>query len=193
LSEVEARKTLVETFAKAINELTISDVGTTRVISSIKVSDTKPSVVKNQEFVLSSKTIFNRVIGDSGLELRFADFLDKALDVESFAKNILAVNFKIEYMNSKGELANYYPDFLVKINPSLLYIVETKGLEDSETSKKWRRLVSWCSDATETDLNQRKFVPLYVSERDFDDYAEKSGTFLRFADLLRNSEPVAGA
>ncbi len=193
LSEVEARKTLVETFSKAINELTISDVGTTRVISSIKVSDTKPSVVKNQEFVLSSKTVFNRVIGDSGLELRFADFLDKALDVESFAKNILAVNFKIEYVNSNGELANYYPDFLVKVNPSLIYIVETKGLEDSDTGKKWRRLVSWCIDATETDLNERKFVPLYVSERDFDDYAEKSGTFLRFAELLRNSEPVAGA
>jgi hypothetical protein len=47
--------------------------------------------------------------------------------------------------------------------------------------------VSWCSDATETDLNERKFVPLYVSEGDFDDYAEKSGTFLRFAELFRNS------
>jgi type III restriction enzyme len=189
LSEVEARKTLVETFSKAINQLTISDVGTTRVISSIKISEAKPSVVKNQEFVLSSKTLFNRVIGDSGLELRFADFLDKAPDVESFAKNIMSINFRIEYVNSRGEIASYYPDFLVKLSPSLVYVVETKGVEDPDTGRKWSRLVNWCSDATETDLNERRFVPLYVTQSDFEDYAEKSGSFSRFADLLKNSKP----
>lgn len=189
LSEVEARKTLIETFSKAINDLTISDVGTTRVVSSIKISEAKPSVVKNQEFVLSGKTLFNRVIGDSGLELRFASFLDKADDVEAFAKNILSINFRIEYVNSRGEIASYYPDFLVKIDSSLVYVVETKGVEDPDTGRKWDRLVSWCRDATDTDLNERKFIPLYVTQDDFEEYAEKSGTFIRFAELLKNSKP----
>jgi type III restriction enzyme len=189
LSEVEARKTLLETFTKAINRLTISDAGATRVINSIKLSEAKPSVVKNQEFVLSSKTLFNRIIGDSGLELRFASFLDKASDVEAFAKNIMSINFRIEYVNGRGEIASYYPDFMVKVNKGLLYIVETKGIEDTDTGRKWDRLVSWCQDATSTDLNERKFVPLYVTQQDFEDYAQKSGDFLRFAELLKDAKP----
>jgi type III restriction enzyme len=189
LSEVEARRTLMEVFSKAINELTISDIGTTRVVSSIKISDSKPSVVKNQEFVISAKTLFNRVIGDSGLELQFASFLDKSADVEAFAKNMLSTNFRVEYVNARGEIANYYPDFLVKLNESLVYIVETKGLEDPDTGKKWDRLVDWCKDASETDLNERRFVPLYVTQEDFEDYSEKAGGFVRFADLLKDSKP----
>lgn len=189
LAEIEARKTLLETFTSAINRLTISDSGTTRVINSIKLSEAKPSVVKNQEFVLSGKTLFNRVIGDSGLELKFASFLDKASDIESFAKNIMSINFKIEYVNGRGEIATYYPDFLVKVNHSLMYVVETKGLEDTDTGKKWDRLVAWCKDASETDLNERRFVPLYVTQEDFEDYAEKAGGFVRFADLLKDSKP----
>jgi type III restriction enzyme len=189
LSEVEARKTLVDVLSKAINSLTISDVGTTRVISSIKISDAKPSVVKNQEFVLSTKTLFNRVIGDSGLELQFAAFLDKASDVQGFVKNIMSINYRIEYVNGRGEIANYYPDFLVKVDQSTLYVVETKGVEDPDTGRKWNRLVNWCKDATETDLNDRRFIPLYVTQEDFEDYAEKSGGFVRFADLLKDSKP----
>jgi type III restriction enzyme len=193
LCEVEARRTLMEVFSKAINELTISDIGTTRVISSIKISDAKPSVVKNQEFVMSAKTLFNRVIGDSGLELQFASFLDKSIDVEAFAKNMMSTNFRVEYVNSRGEIANYFPDFLVKLNESVVYIVETKGLEDPDTGKKWNRLVSWCKDASETDLNERKFLPLYVTQDDFEQYSEKCSTFLRFAELLRDSVPITSA
>jgi type III restriction enzyme len=81
LSELEARKTLLDQFTLAINELTISDKGTTRVISSIKISEAKPSVVKNQEFIVSSKTLFNWVIGDCRLVLAFAKYLDKSRDL----------------------------------------------------------------------------------------------------------------
>ena len=34
----------------------------------LKVSDARPAVVKNQEFVLSDKTLFNRVVGECGHE-----------------------------------------------------------------------------------------------------------------------------
>jgi type III restriction enzyme len=190
LSELEARKTLLDQFTAAINDLTISDKGTTRVISSIKISEAKPSVVKNQEFVLSSKTLFNRIIGDSKLELAFAKYLDKSTDVESFAKNILSINFKIEYVNSRGEIANYYPDFIVKVNSSTIYIVETKGLEDVDTARKWRRLVRWCEDASETDLNERRFIPIYVTEENFKQYASSADTFTQFANLMSEEKPL---
>lgn len=190
LSEVESRKILMECFTDAINALTISDKGTTRVVSSIKISEAKPSVVKNQDFVLSEKTLFNRIIGDSRLELEFAKYLDAKPDVEAFAKNILSINFKIEYVNSRGEIANYYPDFIVKCSSNLIYVVETKGLEDTDTSRKWGRLVSWCQDASETDLNERTFRPLYVTQKNFQAYGRSAGTFEQFAKLLAEEQPI---
>jgi type III restriction enzyme len=190
LSELDARKTLLDEFTSAINDLTISDKGTTRVISSIKISEAKPSVVKNQEFVLSAKTLFNRIIGDSKLELSFAKYLDKSPDVESFAKNILSINFKIEYVNARGEIANYYPDFIVKVDSSTIYIVETKGLEDLDTARKWHRLVRWCEDASETDLNERKFIPLYVTQDNYEKYATSADSFSQFALLMAEERPI---
>lgn len=190
LSELDARKTLLDQFTFAINNLTISDKGTTRVISSIKISDAKPSVVKNQEFIISAKTLFNRIVGDSNLELSFAKYLDKSPDVESFAKNILSINYKIEYVNARGEIANYYPDFIVKVNSSTIYIVETKGVEDVDTARKWKRLVLWCEDATETDLNERKFIPLYVTQDSFERYANDGVGFSQFASLMTAEQPL---
>jgi type III restriction enzyme len=189
LSEPLARKTLLDQFTAAINDLTISDKGTTRVISSIKISEAKPSVVKNQDFVMSAKTLFNRVIGDSRLELSFAKYLDSLPDVEAFAKNILSINFKVEYVNARGEIANYYPDFIVKLNSNTIFVIETKGLEDVDTGKKWQRLVRWCADATETDLNERRFLPLYVTQENFQQYGTSADSFSQFADLMKNEKP----
>jgi hypothetical protein len=36
---------------------------------------------------------------------------------------------------------------------------------------------------------QASFVHLYVTQEDFEDYAEKAGGFVRFADLLKDSKP----
>lgn len=190
LSEPEVRKILMKQFSESISRLIISDKGTTRLVSSIRVTEAKPSVVKNQEYFFSSKTPFNRVIGDNSLELAFAHFLDSKPDVESFAKNVFSINFKIEYVNAQGQLANYYPDFLVKADSQTVYIVETKGLEDVDTARKWKRLVRWCEDASEMDLNERLFTPLYVTQENFQQYAPLSNTFARFANLMADEIPT---
>lgn len=190
LSEVDARKTLMDVFIQQINSLIISDKGTTQIVSSIKISEAKPSVVKNQNFILSSKTLFNRVIGDSQLELDFAKYLDSSADVVRFAKNILAINFKIEYVNSRGQIANYYPDFFVQTDSSSTYIIETKGLEDPDTGLKWKRLVQWCEDASEADVNQKLYVPLYITQDNFLSYARSAGTFSQLASLLKDETPL---
>ena len=65
---------------------------------------------------MPKKSVFNRIVGDSQLELEFADFLERLGDDEviSFAKNYYKVHFKIDYKNADGTIANYYPDFFVK-------------------------------------------------------------------------------
>ena len=107
LSEAGVTKVLFETLKGAINRLTISDSGTTVVQDHIKVSATRPAVVKNQPFVHARRSIFNKVVGDSGFELAFAEFLEAADDVQAFYKNSEATGFKIEYQSASGGIRNY--------------------------------------------------------------------------------------
>jgi len=193
LSEVEARRTILETFATAINHLTLIDVGTSSVISEIKLTSARPVIVNNQDYVVSDKTVFNRVVGDSHLELRFAEFLDEAKDVKAFAKNTRSVHFAIEYVNASGEIANYYPDFLVRTKSDVVWVVETKGLEDIDVARKWNRLVTWCSDASELDPHGRTFRPLFVPEGAFTELAQAGiNSMERLADALSEAVPIGG-
>jgi len=181
MSEIEARRTVIETFKKEINDLTIVDKGDAEISNHIKISKTRPFVVKDQGYMMPKKSLFNRIVGDSHLELEFADFLDKAEDVISFAKNFFAVQFKIDYRNSDGDISNYFPDFIVKAKNNEIYIVETKGQEDTDVALKRKRLQQWCDDVNK---QQKKFIykELYVTEEDFKKY--KTDSFLQLANTL---------
>ncbi len=150
LSETETCKTLVDTFKKAINDLTVRDKGDAEIRDYIKLRNMRPFVVTDQEFVVPKKSVFNRVIGDSHLELEFAAFLEQAPDVISHAKNYIAVQFKMDYVNADGGIAHYYPDFLVKLSPKKMVIVETKGFEDLDAPLQMERLRQWCEDINKT-------------------------------------------
>lgn len=194
LSEVETRRTILETFAAAINQLTLVDVGTSSVVSEIKLTSVRPVIVNNQDYVVSDKTVFNRVIGDSHLELRFAKFLDDAKDVEAFAKNTRSIHFAIDYVNASGEIANYYPDFLVRTKSDLVWVVETKGLEDVDVFRKWERLTTWCGDASKLDSRGRTFKPLYVEEEAFGELTDGGiRTMERLGDALSDATPTGAS
>ena len=66
----------------------------------------------------------------------------------SFAKNYLAVGFKIDYVRADGDLSNYIPDFLVKTGNGTVWIIETKGRVELDLPQKMVRLRQWCADAT---------------------------------------------
>ena len=112
LSEIQATRTLTEFFKAAINALTVRDTGTTEVRGSIRIGKTRPFLVKEQAYVVPKKSVFNKIVGDSSLELEMAGFLDGCGDIVSFVKNSQSTNFRIEYQNADGGIANYYPDFI---------------------------------------------------------------------------------
>ncbi|MBL8078401.1 MAG: DEAD/DEAH box helicase family protein [Anaerolineales bacterium] len=180
LSELEATKTIVETFKKKINDLTIQDKGSAEIRDSIKLRQTRPFVVKEQGYLMAQKSVFNKIVGDSHLELLFASFLEKCDDIISYAKNYFAVNFRIDYVNADGNISNYYPDFIVKTSPKEICIVETKGLEDLDVPLKMERLKKWCEDINATQ-NKIRFDYVFVEEEEFEKYAPKS-----FGELVNN-------
>ena len=173
LSELAATKTLLETFKKAINALTVRDKGNAEIRDTIKLRQTRPFVAKDQNYIVPKKSVFNRIIGDSHLELLFASFLDKCEDVASYAKNYLSIHFKLDYVNADGGVANYFPDFLVKISATKIFVVETKGLEDLDVPLKMLRLRQWCEDLNRIqDVVAYDFV--YVDEESFGKYKPTS-------------------
>ena len=145
LSEPNTSRTILETFKTAINGLTIKDTGNAEIRDSIKIRNMRPFVVKDQKHLTAKKSVFNKIVGDSALELRFALFLERVPDVVSYAKNYFALNFKIDYIDALGNIANYYPDFIVKLSETKVYVVETKGLEDLDDPLKVKRLKQWCA------------------------------------------------
>jgi type III restriction enzyme len=173
LSEPDATKTLIETFKKAINALTVRDKGDAEIRDMIKLRQTRPFVAKDQGYLVPKKSVFNRIIGDSQLELRFAAFLEDCSDVVSFAKNYLAVHFKLDYVNAGGDISNYYPDFMVKLSDRRIVIVETKGQGDLDVPLKMARLRQWCEDINrvQTDV---KYDFVYVDEESFERYKPTS-------------------
>ena len=186
LSELAATKTLIETFKKAINALTVRDKGDAEIRDTIKLRQTRPFVAKDQGYLVPKKSVFNRIIGDNKLELQFANFLEGCDDVISFAKNYMAVHFKLDYVNADGDISNYYPDFMVRLSDKRIVIVETKGREDLDVPLKMARLRQWCEDINrvQTDV-EYDFV--YVDEESFEKYKPTS-----FKQLLEGFKEYKG-
>jgi type III restriction enzyme len=169
LSEPVATKTVIENFKRAINDLTVRDKGDAEIRDTIRLRQTRPFVVKDQGYLIPNKSVFNRVIGDSRFELEFAGFLEACPDVASYAKNYLAVHFKLDYVTADGDISNYYPDFVVKLADNRLIIVETKGQEDLNVPQKMARLGQWCEDINRIQSDVAcDFI--YVDEEGFRKY-----------------------
>lgn len=173
LSELAATKTLIESFKKAINALTVQEKGDAEIRDTIKLRQTRPFVAKEQSYLVPKKSVFNRIIGDSHLELQFAAFLENCEDVISFAKNYLAVHFKLDYVNADGDISNYYPDFIVKLPGNRIVIVETKGQEDLDVPRKMARLRQWCEDINRVQT-EIKYDFVFVDQQGFEKYGPTS-------------------
>jgi len=186
LSELPATKTILETFKKAINALTVQDKGDAQVRDTIKLRQTRPFVAKDQGYLIPKKSVFNRIIGDSNFELLFARFLEDCDDVISYAKNYLAVRFKLDYVKADGDISNYYPDFMVKLSPREMFIVETKGQEDLDVPHKMQRLRQWCEDINKAQGDVR-YDFVYVDQEGFEKFRPHT-----FRDLVRSFKEHKG-
>ena len=179
LSELPATKTVIETFKRAINDLTIRDKGEAVLSETTRVQDTRPFMVKEQESLIPQKSVFNRITGDSHFELEFAAFLENCPDVVSYAKNYFGVSFKLDYVNADGDISNYYPDFFIKLTDGCVVVAETKGREDLDVPLKMRRLAQWCEDVNTVSPNAT-YDFVYVDQENFDTY--RPGTFQHLLD-----------
>ena len=192
LSEIAATKRLIDTFKRAINDLTVQKANNAEIRDAIRLSHTRPFVAKDRAHLRPKKSVFNRIIGDNSFELEFARSLEEWEDVASYAKNYFAVRFRLDYVNADGDISNYYPDFIVKRSDGSVFVIETKGREELDVPLKMARLKEWCRDVNQLQsFTHYDFV--YVDQPGFERYRPKS-----FADVVtsftsyNNDDPETG-
>lgn len=91
------------------------------------------------------KTCSNKVPCDRGLEVRFAEFLESARDVETYVKNE-RLRFSIRYFEHHRP-RRYFPDFVVRLRSRrgpTYWVVETKGEVFADTHLKRAAARRWC-------------------------------------------------
>jgi type III restriction enzyme len=147
ISSNVAQYVTLKAFVEALRKLVISELEPQLLHAGRPLSETMP-FPWSRATLAADKSIFNLVPCDNEFEKEFALFLQKASDVQRFAKLPEQFSFTIEYTDSVGNLRYYEPDFVALTSDGTHYIVETKGLEDTNVINKDRAAQLWCENAS---------------------------------------------
>ena len=189
LSRIEVKETIFKTFERELNNI-VNQVETKsipKVEHWLKLSDTPTlyaSPHQNREVIIPKKSVFDRCVLDSQLEIDFVKKLEKWEDVIAHGRNYMEeVGFRVPYMNKERSVSNFYPDFFVRTKDKI-YIVETKGYADPNVKEKIVALKNWCANANEaTKKFEYDFV--FVDEETFKEYKTDLESFEQVVDLFR--------
>lgn len=176
ISSNVAQYVTVKTFVEALRKIVISELEPQLLHGGRLLSETPP-FPWSRATIAADKSIFNLVPCDNEFEKEFALFLQKAGDVDRFAKLPEQFGFAIEYTDSVSNLRYYEPDFIVLTRDGTHYIAETKGLEDVNVANKDRAAQLWCENATKLTGKPWAYVKVLQTA-----YRQLQPT--RFEDLL---------
>ena len=147
----------VQAFARAMRPLLRKEVEPVLESEPFLLSQVEP-FPWSRPTCEASKTVFNLVAADNNFEAEFARFLQSAPDVERFSKLPLSLGFKIQYIANTGNIRHYYPDFVAVDSSGQHYLIETKGLEDTNVANKDRAANLWASNASKLTGADWRFV-----------------------------------
>ena len=111
ISSNVAQYVTVKTFVDALRKMVIDELQPQLLHAGRPLSETPP-FPWSRPTLAADKSIFNLVPCDNEFEKEFAQFLQKAADVQRFAKLPEQFGFAIEYTDSAGNLRYYQPDFV---------------------------------------------------------------------------------
>ena len=86
--------------------------------------------------------------------------------MQAFAKNYLAIGFKLDYVRADGDLSNYIPDFIVRDSQGRIWIIETKGRVWEDTAVKDTAMRDWCARISQQTGQRWEYAR--VNQADFE-------------------------
>jgi type III restriction enzyme len=183
---------IISALARRIGEKSITKTITTLGTECINLMETEGFYWRRDVYVECDKTIFNITPGFNDFEKNFAILLDKAKDIAKFVKLAETyTKFSIDYLNHKGAIAKYYPDFIAEqvtqSGSKTMWLIETKGWEQEDVALKDKRAEEWCKDVSRLTGTEWKYIKIRYA----DAYAklckyieQKKITFNEFNDII---------
>lgn len=184
LNRIEIQEGIAGYLAKEIGKLTLERKAIEFENATFKLSKTLPFSWRRDLTdgpCECKRTVFNYVATYNNYERRFAEFLDKAKDILSFAslgtteQGDSATKFRVDYLKPRGAIGFYHPDWVAvqKTDDGVInWIIETKGRVWEDTLAKDDAITEWCRKVTEATKTEWRFVR--VNQRDFDSHKGKS-------------------
>ena len=72
-------------------------------------------------------------------------------------------DFDIDYIDEKGQMRKYTPDFIVQLPYKNYLILEVKGKQNARDIQKWDFMRHWCKAVSGSEDLEQKWS-FYVSE-----------------------------
>lgn len=164
MTTTAAHYVCVSVFAQALKKLTIAEQEP-QLLEPERLLSTCQPFPWSRKVLEDAKTVFNLVPCDNDFERDFAKFLNNAADVKAFAKLPQPFGFSIDYTDAATNLRSYYPDFAAIDAKGTHWLLETKGQETEDVSKKDAAAENWCANATA--LTGKKWQYLKIPQKAF--------------------------
>ncbi len=172
---------VIKEFEKVLREIVI-EKKEPQLLSANRFLSSTPPFPTSKKILEAKKTVFNYTPCDNDFEYNFAKFLDKANDINAFAKFPEQFGFCIQYTDTLANIRNYFPDFIAITEDKTNWIIETKGREDIEVKLKDNAAINWARTASE--LTTEKWEYLKVPQKEFEQLHPDS-----FEELLAGVNP----
>ena len=195
IGQLNLQEGIAKYVAREVGALTIERHTVELEQENARLSLTKPfSWRRNLPPLEAKKTIFNFVATYNDFERSFAEFLDKAQDILSFAalgtteQGASGTVFRIDYLKPSGAIGFYYPDWIAvqKARDGLVHwIIETKGRVWEGTVEKDVAARNWCKRVSEITGKSWKYTRINQSE-----FTDEHPTFR--AIILRRAIKTSG-
>jgi len=199
LTEARIIQHIVKNVAKSIYQLQNNFKIHEAVVQKKYFSEIGELKVRNEFSIDVAKSIYSKISYPSnkgGFERNFIEFIDSDSKVNSFMKiNEYYHDFaSVLYIRSDGMLANYHPDFLVKIE-NKMYLVETKAekdLNNEDVRSKRLATIDWLDKINQLNSNDRMdcaWSYVLLGEKTFYGMSKKNAEteeILEYAKLTRS-------
>ena len=163
---------------------------------------------RNLPLFRAKKTVFNQVATYNDFEKRFAEFLERAEDIQRFSalaateQGSAGVLFRVDYLKASGAIGFYYPDWIAvqeTKDGEVHWILETKGYVWEGTELKDAAMRRWCGRAREATGVRWRYRR--VDQVDFEAFCEANRTLggllgdimVRHMDAERAARPPMSA
>lgn len=184
LRELSIQEAIIDLLSREIGKATVEKKQVKIKGKSIKLSET-PKFTWRRGHIRCKKTVFNFVATYNPFEAEFAEFLDKADDIDTFAA--LADIFRIDYLSGTGAIRYYFPDFIAVQSfekKKVYWILETKGREYPDLDNKNKAIERWCSAVTKQTGNEWRY--LLIKQPIFNLHKKTNKTLRQLKERINN-------